>query len=383
MKKILFVATVYHHLASFHKPFMKMFHDRGFEVHAIGSNSMGRKDELTAMGIICHDMEFYRIPLSSKNIRALKTLDDLFRHEYFELIHVHTPTAAFFTRYIASKHKQGKIIYTAHGFHFYRGAPLKNWLLYYYAEKLAVRWTDGLIVMNKEDYQLGKKLGYKEKENLFKVHGVGVDLTEFRWDDSKNDSNIRKELGLKDDTLIVSCVAELSARKNQLFLLENWQSVVEKCPNTHLILVGTGRSEREIKEYIEKQTIQNVHLIGFRRDINQIISSSDIVTLVSKHEGLPKCLMEAMACGKIVVTTNVRGSRDLVEHESTGMVVGLDDGASLVQSFVTLLQSEQLRLEYGQNGQRKVQNYSLQVVLQEMDEIYSRYLNDERSNAVG
>ncbi|WP_255551470.1 glycosyltransferase family 4 protein [Sporosarcina sp. E16_8] len=381
MKKILFVATVYHHLASFHKPFMKMFHEKGFEVHAIGSNSMGRKNELTAMGIICHDMDFYRIPLSSKNIRALKTLDDLIRHEYFELIHVHTPTAAFLTRYIASKHKQGKIIYTAHGFHFYKGAPMKNWLLFYFAEKLAVRWTDGLIVMNKEDYQLGKKLGYKEKENLFKVHGVGVNLAEFQSTVRDSDMDIREELGVEDDALIVCCIAELSARKNHFFLLGNWKSIVAKCPTAHLVLVGTGKSEKEIKEYIESNRIPNVHLIGFRSDINQIISSSDIVTLVSKHEGLPKCLMEAMACAKIVVTTNVRGSRDLVEHESTGIVVGLGDGASLVESFVTVLRSKQLRLNYGRNGLQKIQNYSLHCVLQEMDDIYERYLNDERSNA--
>lgn len=362
---------------------MNMFLDKGFEVHAIGSNSMGRKEELTAMGVVCHDMEFYRIPLSSKNMRALKQLDDLLSEEYFELIHVHTPTAAFLTRYIVSKHQQGKIIYTAHGFHFYKGAPLKNWLLFYIAEKLAVRWTDGLIVMNKEDYQLGKKLGYKEQENLFKVHGVGVDLTEFQSTISNNNINIRKELGLKDDSLIVCCVAELSARKNQLFLLENWPSIVMKCPNAHLIFIGTGSNEKKIKEYITKQEIRNVHLIGFRRDVNQILASSDIVTLVSKQEGLPKCLMEAMACGKVVVATNVRGSRDLVEHESTGIVVGLGDDASLVQSFVTVLQSDRLRLEYGRNGQKKVQNYSLQIVLREMDEIYSRYLNNERSNAIG
>jgi len=373
MKKILFAASVYAHFAAFHKPFMKMFQEKGYEVHAAGSNSMNRKEELHEMGVICHDIEFDRLPFSKKNMRAIKALNALFQQNYFNLIHVHTPTAAFLTRYIASKHNQGKVLYTAHGFHFFKGASRKNWLLFYPAEKMAKRWTDGLLVMNGEDYSLGKRLGFKENQNIFYVHGVGVDLNEF-YEGNEEHQGIRQELGFSSDAIVISCVAELSARKNQLFLLENWKSIVERCPKAQLLIIGSGPDLEKIEASINDQRITNVHLLGYRRDVARIIASSDIVTLVSKQEGLPRCLMEAMASAKPIITTNVRGSKDLVGNGQCGMVVDLGDNERLVKSFVTLIHDRQLRMEYGKKGLQNIQNYSLSNVLNEMEEIYSRYV---------
>ncbi|MDN3019272.1 glycosyltransferase family 4 protein [Paenibacillus sp. BSR1-1] len=373
MKKVLFAASVYSHFASFHKPFMKMFQQKGYEVHAVGSNSRKRKDELLDIGVICHDVDFDRMPFSKKNMRAVKELNDLFRQHYFNLIHVHTPTAAFLTRYAASKHNQGKILYTAHGFHFFNGASRKNWLLFYPAEKLAKRWTDGLLVMNEEDISLGKRLGFMENHNMFHVHGVGVNLKEFNEKPGEL-IDIKNELGLTSENVIISCIAELSPRKNQLFLLKNWNSIVDQCPNAHLLIIGYGEDMEKIKAFIEENWIMNVHLLGYRKDIPSIIAASDIVTLVSKHEGLPRCLMEAMAAAKPIITTNVRGSRDLVDNGHCGLVVGLGDNEGLIQSFVRLIEDKQLRINFGRLGQQKIQAYSLGNVLNEMEEIYSRYV---------
>lgn len=373
MKKILFAASVYAHFAAFHKPFMKMFQEKGYEVHAAGSDSLGRKEELLKMGVLCHDVEFDRQPFSTKNMKAVKDLNALFQQNYFNLIHVHTPTAAFLTRYIASKHDQGKVLYTAHGFHFFKGASRKNWLLFYPAEKMAKRWTDGLLVMNGEDCALGKRLGFKENQNMFHIHGVGVDLTEFHEGVEKA-KGTKKELSLSKEAVVISCVAELSPRKNQMFLLENWQSIVAQCPNAHLLIIGSGMDAEKIQTFIHEQCLSNIHLLGFRRDVPSIIASSDIVTLVSKQEGLPRCLMEAMAAAKPIITTNVRGSRDLVDNEKSGMIVDLGNHEHLIRSFVTLIRDEQLRKEYGKHGQKKIQHYSLANVLNEMNEIYSRYV---------
>lgn len=373
MKKVLFAASVYAHFAAFHKPFMKLFQEKGYEVHAAGSNSLNRKDELLEMGVICHDVDFDRLPFSKKNMRAIKELNALFQHHYFNLIHVHTPTAAFLTRYIASRHHQGKVLYTAHGFHFFKGASRKNWLLFYPVEKMAKRWTDGLLVMNEEDYSLGKRLGFKENENMFHVHGVGVDLNEFQ-EQSEETMDLKFELGLGPDTVVISCIAELSPRKNQMFLLENWKTITEQCPHAHLLIIGNGVDSEKIKAYIEENWVINVHLLGHRRDIPSIIASSDIVTLVSKQEGLPRCLMEAMASAKPIITTNVRGSRDLVDNGHGGIVVDLGDHEGLIKSFVTLIQDEQLRFNFGKTGQQKIQHYSLFNVLNEMEAIYSLYV---------
>lgn len=373
--KVLFAASVYNHLAAFHKPFMKMFQEKGYEVHAACSSSSKRKEELEEIGVICHDVNFRRIPFSRKNMNALKVLNSLFKEYYFDLIHVHTPTAAFLTRYAASKHQQGKILYTAHGFHFFKGASKRNWLFFYTAEKVALRWTDGLIVMNNEDYMLGKKIGFKENENLHYVHGVGVDLDQFNTEDSDRARvGIKKELNLENDAVVVICIAELSARKNQKFLLENWRTILDQCPNAHLIFIGDGGDITKIKEFIFKKKLKHVHLLGYRKDVPYIILASDIVTLVSIHEGLPRCLMEGMASGKPIVTTNVRGSRDLVDHGSSGIVVNLGDKVQLIKRFTTLIKDKQLRVSYGGKGHEKIQEYNLSNVLKEMDEIYSLYL---------
>jgi glycosyltransferase involved in cell wall biosynthesis len=325
------------------------------------------------MGIICHDIDFDRSPFSKNNIKAIKEMNAIFQEYYFNLIHVHTPTAAFLTRYVASKHSQGKVLYTAHGFHFFKGASRKNWLLFYPAEKMAKRWTDGLLVMNEEDYHLGKRLGFKENENMFHIHGVGVDLQEFSVKTEKV-MDIKSELGLGSDAIVISCVAELIARKNQMFLVENWKKIIKFCSNAHLLLIGGGKDFDTIKTFIHEQGIKNVHLLGYRNDVAKILAASDIVTLVSKQEGLPRCLMEAMACAKPIITTNVRGSRDLVENGQCGIIVNLGDHEHLINSLIALINDDKLRTVYGKNGQKRIQNYSLMNVLNEMEDIYSRYI---------
>lgn len=376
VKRILFVASVYAHLAAFHIPFMKTLKDKGYEIHAAGSSSLKRKEELIEIGVICHDVDFNRLPVSINNKKAVRQLHNLFENLYFNLIHVHTPTAAFLTRYTASKYNQGKVLYTVHGFHFFKGANLKNWLFFYPVEKLAQRWTDGLIVMNKEDYNLGIKIGFREKFNLFTTHGVGVDLNEFQTEQVEM-KYIKQELRLNENAVVISCVAELSSRKNQMFLLENWMTISSKCPNAHLLLIGGGNDSDKINRFITEKGIKNVYLLGFRRDISRIIASSDIVTLVSKHEGLPRCLMEAMACAKPIITTNVRGSRDLIDNLQNGIIVNLGDRKHLINGFIQLINDKKLRNFYGENGKKKILDYEINKVISEMNEIYSYYLYDK------
>ncbi|MGE6513581.1 glycosyltransferase family 4 protein [Lysinibacillus sphaericus] len=374
MRKILFGASVYQHLTSFHRPFMKWFQNQGFEVHAIGNDSLGRKAELEEIGVICHDIDFDRLPFSKKNMYALKQLKKLFSIHYFDLIHVHTPTAAFLTRYTAKNAQQGKIVYTAHGFHFFKGASKKNWLAFYPAEKLAAKWTDALIVMNNEDFVSGEKLGFKKNKNLFFVNGVGVDLNEFISDDVVGNNSLKDELKLNEDSVLITCIAELSNRKNQFFLLENWNTIISKMPNAHLILVGKGPDEEKIKTFIHAHDLVNVHLLGYRTDVPKIISGSNIITLVSKQEGLPRCLMEGMAVGKPIICTNIRGSADLVSDKNTGFLVELGDNENLITRIIELGKNEEVRHIFGEHAKMKVQEYSIENVLKVMENIYRKFL---------
>ncbi|AFV10528.1 glycosyltransferase EpsD [Thermacetogenium phaeum DSM 12270] len=371
-RRVLFLATVYTHLAAFHVPFMKMLQGWGCEVHAAASSAEGHKERVEEAGVICWEIPFARSPYSPANLDAYRCLKALLREHRFDLIHVHTPVAAFLGRYLAKKTGQGPVLYTAHGFHFYKGAPWKNWLIYYTAERLAAVWTDGLIVMNGEDYENARRMGFEPDKNLFYVHGVGVDLRSFEAPPAAY--GIRRELGIEASDVVVSCVAEMIPRKNHDFLLEAWKGVAAGCFRCHLLLVGTGKLKSHLEEKVKREQIPRVHFLGFRRNVPEILRESNIITLTSKHEGLPRCVMEAMAAGKPVVVTDVRGSRDLVEDGRTGFLVRLGDAAGLAAALERLARDPELRTSMGAAGREKIREYSLERVLAEMAEVYGRYL---------
>jgi len=372
--KVLFIATVYNHLAAFHIPFMKMLQEKGYEVHAAASSAMGLRDDVENARVVCWEIPFKRSPYNPANVKAFFKLRSLLKNHHFDLIHVHTPVAAFLGRFLAKSTHQGPVLYTAHGFHFYKGAPRRNWLIYYTAERIASRWTDGLIVMNDEDFENAQKLGFKAGENLFYVHGVGVDLSEYA-DSLVCENNIRASLVIGQEDIIVTCVAELIERKNHDFLLDAWSELASRHDYIHLLFVGTGEKMATLQKRVMQEHLQRVYFLGYRRDVPQILSETDIATLVSKHEGLPRCIMEAMAAVKPVVASNARGNRDLVEHGRTGFLVELEDVSGLIQAFEKLILDRQLRISMGIAGQKKIRDYSLENVLAEMSDIYDLYLS--------
>lgn len=370
--KILFLATVYTHLAAFHIPFMRFFKDQGYEVYAAASSAEGRREDVEKAGGICWEIPFARSPYSPANFKAYWRLKALLREHRFDLIHVHTPVAAFLGRYLAKKTGQGPVLYTAHGFHFFKGAPWKNWLIYYTAERLAARWTDGLIVMNGEDYENARRMGFEPEKSLFYVHGVGVDLSSFAAPSSRN--VIRQELGLMASDVVITCVAEMNPNKNHDFLLDAWSRVAAGNSHCHLLLVGTGELKNYLEEKVKRKHIPRIHFLGFRWDVPEILRESDIVTLTSKREGLPRCIMEAMAAGRPVVATNVRGNRDLVDDGCTGYLVEPGEVEGLAVALERLARDPELRASMGAAGREKIKDYSLDRVLAEMAAIYGRYL---------
>ncbi len=412
--KVLFIATVYGHLRAFHIPHMVMLRDMGCSVYAAASFD-GREDEVKMAGVTCWDVSFARSPYSITNTKALFQLKDLFESHRFDLIHVHTPVAAFLGRYLARKTGQGPVIYTAHGLHFYEGAPLQNWLFYYPAEKLAAKWTDGLIVMNQEDLANAEtRLGFRGGQNLFFVHGVGVEVRDI-WransvypitnlagkpcptvvvrrdcqDDLESrigvdscghitgESSVRQELGIRTEGVVVACIGELNRNKNQVFLLKAWKMVVRERLNAHLVFVGDGGLAVDLSRMVHRDSIQNVHFLGFRKNVPSILLETDIVAHVSKREGLPRVVMEAMAASKPVVATRIRGNTDLVEDGVNGLLVDVDDINGLESALRHLIDNPDLRVAIGSAGARKIRPYSIDNVMDELKSIYSRFLSLE------
>ncbi|MCH7320611.1 glycosyltransferase family 4 protein [Solibacillus sp. MA9] len=369
--KILFVASVYRHLTVFHIPYMQYFQSQGYEVWAAAGIGNEDKENLQKLNIKCVDIPFSRSPLSAQNMTAYQALKKLFHSERFDLVHVHTPIAALLSRAAFRNVKHGKIVYTAHGFHFYKGAPKQNWLIYYTAEKLAAKWTDHLITMNDEDYKNAQKLLPVEKISY--VHGVGVEFTTEVLTSSEK-AEMKAQLCLPNDAVVISCVAEMNSNKNHQFLLRNWQQLKQDNPNLELLLIGNGEMEHELQTYVAKEQLVGIHFLGYRRDVPKLLQISDIVTLLSHREGLPKSIMEAMEASIPCVVTNTRGLRDLVQTNENGYVIEHGDDQSLIAAFAKLAQSAHLREQMGQRAKQLVEPFVLDMVLQEYITIYKKLL---------
>jgi len=340
----------------------------GYEVEVAARDTGFRKD-IEKEGFSFHDIPFSRRPASFSNVLAFFKLLQLFQKKRYIFVHTHTPVASFLGR-VAGRLSGTPVLYTAHGFHFYHGAPLKNWFLWRTLEGIVAPITRALLVMNEEDFEHGKKLGFVPGKNLFFVHGVGVELERFH---SVN-SSLRKELGIGEEEVVATCVAEFTPTKNHAFLLSAWEKVAKRCAHAHLILVGDGELWEETKRRVEQESLPRVHFLGKRKDVPAILSVSDIVVLVSRREGLPRALLEGMAAGKPLVATDVRGNRDLVENGVNGFLVPLGDTGALAQALGQLIESKELRKKMGEASRRKVEAYSLERVLQEMEEIYRKFL---------
>lgn len=213
VRKVLFTATVDSHILHFHIPYLKMFKERGYEVH-VATNS----DENIPYCDKKHKISFERSPFKMNNLRAIKQLKRVIEEEKFDIIHCHTPMGSVVTR-LASKHARKaygtRVIYTAHGFHFYKGAPKLNWLLFYPVEKHLSKYTDDLITINNEDYELALKK-FKAKRTYY-VPGVGVDPKKFDFELSQEEKHeLRKSLGIKDDDFVMIFPARLDKNKNQI-----------------------------------------------------------------------------------------------------------------------------------------------------------------------
>ena len=327
MKKVLFTATVDSHILQFHIPYLKMFKDNGYEVHVATNGT----DKIPYCDVK-HTVSFERDPIKFNNIKAIKQLKKIINENNFEIIHCHTPMGSVVTRIAAKKarNKGTRVIYTAHGFHFFKGAPLANWLIFYPIEKYLSKYTDCLITINQEDYELAKRK-FKKCRQIELVHGVGVDESKFNFEMSdKEKHEIRESLGLTDEDFVLIQVGEMNKNKNQIMAIEVMRDLVKEDTSIHLLLVGTGVLEEFYKEKIKEYNLQkNIHMLGYRRDIPKLLKISDVLLSLSHREGLPVNVIEGMICGLPIIATDCRGNRDLVEK-----CIGIKDKTNLKKIII-------------------------------------------------
>jgi len=374
--KILYVATVSNTVNAFLIPHIRLLVDMGHQVDVACNFVQEVNAELILLGCRFHQVDFQRSPLKIDNVRAYRRIKKLVKDGGYEIIHTHTPVASLITR-IACRDLIGvKILYTAHGFHFYKGAPMKNWLLYYTLEKIAARWTDGIITINDEDRETATRFKLRRNGAIYKVCGVGIDLNKYLPQTNENKIRYRDKFGYEKNDFILFYAAELNRNKHQDLLIHVVKRLKNDIPHIKLLLAGAGDLSETYMRLVENLDVANhVVFLGFRNDVQELLQLSDLVVSASRREGLPVNILEAMASGLPLVVTNTRGNRDLVENDENGYIVGVDDVDGFVTAVKKIYESEWLRSKFASQSLEKVYYYSKEHALQEIESLYCKYVD--------
>lgn len=365
-KKILFISTLDDFIHRFLIPHIKYLKEQGNQVECACNESGFWFNELQEKhGITMHKIPFARNPLTPSNIKAYKQLKQLQKKNNYDVIYCQTPVGGFFGRMIAKKFKI-PCIYTAHGFHFYKGCPLKNKLIFKTLESWASKYTDILITINDEDYQAAQKMKAKK---VYKINGIGVDFSTYKKNEALNKSEFKKSLGLDPDDFVVTSVGELNENKNTYRLLE----VIKNINNPHIkyLVCGQGPLGEKYKEFIEKNNLQDkIKLLGFRKDIPDILTTTDLYIMPSYREGLSKSMMEAMCYGLPIVASNIRGNTDLVGENEGGILCNPTDNNEFKNAILKIYEDKSLYEKCSNRNIEFVQKYNLKTVLSQLEEIY-------------
>lgn len=368
VKKILIVSTVSRQFYLFEQANIEVLKSLGFEVHA-AANYEDANERINDLDIIKHHFDIQRSPYSYKNIKAYKQLKKIIEAHNFNAIHCHSPMGGVLARLAAKSLGISPVIYTAHGFHFYKGAPIINWLLYYPVEKWLSRYTDALITINQEDYHRAKKL---LPSSVFFVPGIGVDPARFK---PRNFDRNRKraELGIGENTVALLSIGEMIKRKNHESVLR----AISKLKNENFIclICGKGELEEQLKKLSRDLKIsQKIRFLGYRNDIPEVCLASDIFIFPSYQEGLPVAVMEAMSAGLPVVCSAIRGNVDLIKDGVGGFVHNPNDIDGFAKSIEQLIFDSELRKRMGRNNKEVVKQYDKHVVKEIMNELYTMVL---------
>lgn len=374
--KILFVSNVRSHIGQFHTNFINLLKENGHTIDVSCFDNSADKDGFDFKSI----NKFYFIPLQrspykKENIKAIKELKELIIKENYDIIHCHTPMGAVAARVAAKQAKsKAKVIYTAHGFHFFKGAPKMNWMFFYPVEKFLARYTDMLITINQEDYELATAKKFKVKDGIVKINGVGVDLSKFSVATPQAKSELRKEYGFNDDDFILIYPADYSYRKNHEMLFEAVYKLKDKIPTIKVLMPGQQQKLAEYTEIVKNLGIEkHINMLGYRRDISNLITLSDVSVSTSRQEGLPVNLIEALAIGKPIVATDVRGNSDLIENGINGYKIELNDSDTMAEKLLELYNNPQLAEKMAQEAVKMSKKYSIENVNKSLADIYKKY----------
>ena len=352
-KRILITSTDLM-MVQFLVPHVINLSENGFHVEIACSNVGGRVEEIRSKlkNYVkkIHIVRLKRSPLAPVNFLGYQDMKQIINSGHFNLIWTNEPVMGVVTRLAArTARKNGtKVMYMTHGFHFFKGAPKKNWLIFYNIEHWASRLCDVITTINREDYRRAKKM---HAPVVKYIHGIGINPERLNKIDNRSD--IRQELRLNENDFLCISVGELNENKNHQVVIKALGQL--KDPDIHYIICGKGDQLENLKNLAKEQGVQNnMHFLGYRMDVLDICSQSDLFVFPSHREGLPIAPLEAMYCGLPLITSDIRGLADYMKEGKTGYLTDPDDVNSFASKIRKLKDDPQLREEIGNNNKKAV-----------------------------
>ena len=378
------VTTVPSTLKAFLLPLAMHFRAKGWHVEAAASGLEEHSDLRSCFDEL-HSVSFarsFRHPLAL--LQSVREMERLCRRKKYSVVHVHTPIAAFLTRFALRRLRAEigvKVIYTAHGFHFFKGANALAWLLYGFAERLAGQWTDRLVVINAEDYDRSIRWRIVSKDRIIPMPGIGVDpgvYSKFLRSGPRS-SALRHELGAMGQFLILM-IAEFSGRKRQSDLVKALALI--KDPSISVLFVGDGRERVATERLVADLGVgAQFRFLGYRSDVPELLGASDLLVLPSLQEGLPRCVLEAMAANVPVVGSDIRGTRDLLS-DGRGWLYKVGDVSALANAISDVRSNPKGAAQRIANADRAVcEQYALKQVIAAHDFLYEGALANAEARA--
>lgn len=375
VKKALIVTRASGFLPQFEGNNVRILQKEGYEVHYATNFDVvvygTDNSRLDGLGLVCHHIPFCRSPFSRDVLHSMKLLRDLMEEEKFDLVHCHMPVSGVVARIAAQqvRKKTGRkipVLYTTHGFHFFHGAPFKNWL-YYFPERWLARYTDCLITLNEEDYR--RACRFPVRGQVKKVPGVGIDLEKNQVLSTEKRQEMRKKFGVSETDFMLVSVGELNANKNHMQMIRMLKRHPQ--PDIKYIICGMGTMQSEIQTFITENSLENqVILAGYSHEIAEILMSADCFVFPSLREGLSVALMEAMRAGLPVVAKKIRGNVDLIEDKKGGFLLETGSEQEYMQAVLSLKNDRKLAHNMGEWNQQRVKLFSNTRVSEKMQLIY-------------
>ena len=369
--KVLLTATVQSYICQFHKPLVEVLHAHGCEVHVAARNNLAEKNGLKLDFVEkVFDIPFSRSPKSKDNLKAEKMLKQIINEGNYDVIHCNTPMGGIVTRIAAKQARKSgtRLIYTAHGFHFYEGSPKKNWMIYYPIEKYFSRKNDTLITITHEDYRLAKKKFHCQVEH---IHGVGVDENRYFPVSKEEKLRLRKEMGFGENQKLLLCVGELLPNKNQKMAIRAMRKIVKCYPDAILFIAGNGPEKENLEHEIKQCGLENnVIMLGYCTHLQDYQHIIDVLVACSYREGLPLNIVESMLSGNPVVASINRGHKELIHDGENGYLVSQDDSETMADRVLELFADNQKADRIQKLAYEFALDYSFTSVKKELEDIY-------------